>query len=406
MTQARRGLRSLVMVLGLIGATAALGAPGPGVILPWDEFGGDPAIGRPVYAARTMSLAGLQSGADHIVGQQCPNGGFGWPHNDCSATYNNVTGPICLGLLDAYARTADVDHQNAAANGGNYDLTSQYGNGEARFGAFMAHFLWRLSAATGNPAYALHAETEFFDELDASTYGPSDLNTAGWIGLVQAARAGTWVNLLPWEFHNIIPTAAAIGNAGQAAAFEQAVLDGLNTLNSTDPANIYSDLIGWAGGVRGLAFANRTSFPAINSPNHAGINGISTLEGLTNALVAEQNTNGSWYWHSNLASPTATDEDTQTTAYAVLALMQAKPLVSTDHSAAINKGRAWLLSMQLPSGGFLGYPSGDENTEVEGEALSALAPAGGMIPASSVLGLAALALLGVGVGAVVFRRTR
>jgi hypothetical protein len=36
----------------------------------------------------------LTTVADHILQQQCGNGGFGWPHSDCSQTFYNITGPI------------------------------------------------------------------------------------------------------------------------------------------------------------------------------------------------------------------------------------------------------------------------------------------------------------------------
>jgi cysteine-rich repeat protein len=136
---------------------------------------------------------------------------------------------------------------------------------------------------------------------------------------------------------------------------------------------VYSDLIGLAGGVRGLAMGGITSFPAIVSPLHSGINGIGTLKDLADKLVSYQNVNGSWYWHSNIPGPVASDEDTQTTAYAVLALLAADPRVTSDYSVAITNGRAWINSMQLLSGGYLSYPGGDENTEIEGEALTATA---------------------------------
>ncbi len=320
---------------------------------------------------------GLQAGADHIIAFQCLNNGWGWPHGGCPTTFNNITGPIALGLLNAYSHTGDPAHLASAVAGGGYDLTFQYPNLEFRFGAMTSYFLWQLSLASGDVQYSTHAATKFFDELTAGTYGPGDLNTASWIAAVEAGRTGTWVNLRPWEFHTIIPTAAAIGNPGQAALFELGLLNGLNTLDNTAPATVYSDLIGLSGGVRGLALNSTTAFTAINSPLHGGINGISTLQALADQLASYQNADGSWNWHSDLSSlggATETDKDTQTTAYAVLALLEADPLVVSDYSTNIAKGRDWLRSMQLPTGGFMSYPGGSENTEVEGEALSALVP--------------------------------
>jgi hypothetical protein len=354
----------------------------------------------------SVSTVSIYAAANHIVDQQCPNGGFGWPHDDCSATYNNITAPICLGVMCAYERTSDPDHLAAAIAGGDYDLTSQYGNGEARFGAFAPYFLMRLSQLTGDAQYSTFAATGFFDELTAGTYGPDDLDTAGWISLVQTARTGVWINLRPWEFHTIAPTATAIGNAGQDALFIQGILDGLNTLDNSDPFAAYYDYLGWAGAVRGLALTGTTTFPAINSPNHSLINGIDNLKDLADLLAAQQNGNGSWYWHSALVGPTSSDEDTQVTAYAVMALDVAGPVVGSDYSGNVSSGATWLHSMLLPSGGFMSYPGGSENTEVEGEALNALCTQPIGIPTVSEWGVVVLVLLTAAVGTVVFGFTR
>jgi hypothetical protein len=360
---------------------------------------------------------GVQGGADHIVSQQCLNGGFGWPHADCTTTYNNITAPICLGLLDVYTKeTGDPAHLNAAIAGGDYDLTSVYGNGEFRFGSFAPYFLSRLTAAGAGAQYSNHASVGFFDELTAKTYGPSDFDTAGWIGVLQAARSGSQINLRSWDLHSLPSVAGAIGNPNsttpadgisQKTKFEDAMLDGLDTLDDTiNPATDFGDMLAIAGAVRGLALDGTTAFPAIVSVNHAGINTINTLDGLANKLVSYQNANGSWYWHSNLVGPVASDEDTQSTAYAVLALLAADPLVASDYLTPILKGQNYLRSMQLANGGFLSYPGGGENTEVEGESLSAIAIAKNVVPALGGWGLVALTIIGLVAGTILFTRSQ
>ncbi|MCC7292882.1 MAG: HYR domain-containing protein [Phycisphaerales bacterium] len=321
---------------------------------------------------------GMGAGANHIISMQCPNGGWNWEHGGCGATYNNITGPICRGLLNVYDHTGDLAALNAAIDGGDYDLTFVYGNGEYRLSSFTPAFFRTLTGATGDTTYSDHAATEFFDELTAATYGPSNLDTAGWIAAVQSARSGSQINLRPWDFHNLPWVAGEIGNAGQQDAFRDAVLAGLGTLDRTSPGSVYWDLIGLAGGVRGLALNATTSFPALVAPNFLPINGLTDLCDLTAVLVSYQNGDGSWYWSSNLGAPVEADKDTQTTAYAVMALMAAD-VYCTEYSAQIELGRDWLRSMQFSGGGFEGWPgggSGSENVEVEGEALSALAPGG------------------------------
>jgi hypothetical protein len=325
------------------------------------------------WPTQRISTDHLVLGADHILDQQCHNGGFGWPHDDCSATYHNITGPILLGVLGAYALTGDDGLLVGAVNGGAFDLTHQYPNGEARFATFTPAFMLELAGYSDNSTFSWFVATGLFDELVAGTYGPDDLDTAGWIADIEAGRSGAWINLRPWEFHTLIPAAQALGLPGQDALFEQGVLDGLATLDNTDSASVYSDLIGVAGGVRGLAFAARSDFPAISAPLHPGVNNIATLDGLTAYLAALQNADGSWYWHSNLAAPATDDKDVQTTAYALLALLEADAMTATSYVAATQAARDWIVSIQLPSGGFPQWPGGDENTEVEGEALTAVA---------------------------------
>lgn len=357
-----------------------LGANHPPVATPYDA-------GQDLSALRTVSMAPfgtesskasalpiLQSAADHIVGQQCADGGFGWPHADCSTTYHNITAPIILGVMNAYGFTSDANHLTSAINGGNFSLTSQYPNGEMRVSTQGPFFLSELTALATDPSYANYV-AQFFDELTAGTYGPDDRDTAGWIAEIVAARQGTWINLLPWEFMLLATPAAALGNPGQDALFETAILDNLNVLDNTDPSTVYDDILGLTGAVRGLALRGRLSFPAIMSPLDADINGITTLEALAAVLAGYQNADGSWYWHSNLAAPAEDDKDSQTTAYAALALEAVNLLVTANYQQNILDAQAWLEARQLATGGFEGYPGGgvaSANTEVEGEVLQAL----------------------------------
>ena len=154
--------------------------------------------------------------------------------------------------------------------------------------------------------------------------------------------------------------------------FRDALLDGLNTLDNTDSVTVFFDLVGLAGAVRGLAINNVVLFPAINSPNHSLIDGTASLCTLANILASQQNADGSWYWHSDLAAPVLADEDAQTTAYAVLALQEAQRLGCGPYGSELIKGRQWLWSMQTVDGGFDSYPGGTPNIEVEAEVVTAL----------------------------------
>lgn len=371
----RRAMLTMLAV-GVISVTGLTvqAAERPPAAQPFGDLHG---LGEPSFRVDREGLrfptGHLVLGTEHILDQQCLNGGYGWPHDDCSATAHNITGPISLGVLATYYFTRDEDHLVGAVNGGAFDLTYVWNNGEARFGTFTPIFMLDLTAASGLTAFSYFASAGLFDELVAGTYSPNDYDTGGWITSIQNGRAGEWINLRPWEFHTLIPAARALGQTGQDALFEQALLDGLDTLDNTDPDNVYSDIIGLAGAVRGLAYAHRLTFPAISAPLHSGVDGIDNLEDLAAYLASLQNVNGSWNWHSNLAAPTTSDEDVQTTAYALLALLEVDVMTATSYQAATEAARNWLLSMQLPDGGFPEFPGGGENTEVEGEAVNAMA---------------------------------
>ncbi|WP_223787229.1 prenyltransferase/squalene oxidase repeat-containing protein [Marinicella meishanensis] len=338
------------------------------------DVANEPANG---HHTRTSQQA-IEAGAIHIAAQQCPNGGFGWPHNDCDNTYNNITPPIIDGVRQAYLMDSNLGYLGVMTAAGDYDLTHQYGNAEARFGAFTAYQMWHLSRDTGDDTYHDFTEMEFFAALEAGTYSDADWDTAGWIAAVETARTGTWVNLRPWEFSSLVLIAQRHCRPIQSGSFEQAIWAGLGTLDRTDPDNVYSDVIGVAGGLLGLARINRLNFPAINAPLHDGVNGIDNLADLADYLVSLQNPNGSFYWHSNLAAPDASDQDTQSTAYATLALIAANERMPMPiYSPAIAAAKAYLLTMQDNDGGFASYPGDTEhNTEVEGEVLSALGTIG------------------------------
>jgi len=353
-------------------------------------FGGDaqPEVGDRKAGPGSAHLGvgpGIQAAADFIASDQCSGGGWCWPSGDgCCTTGSpyNTSAPIVTGLLNAYAITGDPTHLAAAELGAAWDMSSTYGNGEYRASTMSAYMLHYMTGATADPTYSAWAEVEFFDALTAGTYGQSDYTTHTWIGAVQTGRAGTWINLLPWEFMYLPYTASQIGNPDSApgdnitqqSAFLAALLAGFDTLDSSDPYNVYCDLIGLAGGVYGLALNGTTTFPAINAPLSPMVDGTTTLCALANTLASYQNANGSWYWHSSLPTTDVTDEDTQTTAYAVLALIEAQAAGCGNFETEVAKARDWLRSVQNPDGSYQVYPGGYVNSEVNGEAVYVLNP--------------------------------
>lgn len=329
------------------------------------------------FAATPMQAA--QDGAGYLVATQIngtgdPNEDGGWSWENGGASASNIAGATGLSLVRYYNAVGGSAYLDAAKAAGDFISNTTYDNGETRYATADPYFDWQLSQAAGDNTWSNNAKTEFFDTLDAGTYGPSDHNTAGWISAVESARSGAYVNLRPWEFSTIAVTAKNIGNVGQEGLFTTAILSGLDTLDSAQ----WWDVLGVTGGLRGLALNDMTTFAAINSPNQSGINGLSTLSTVADYLAGLQNADGSWYWSSALATPGEDDKDTQTTAYAILALEAVADTLGTNaYDSDMALGRYWLVTMQDSiTNGFWGYP-GDTmpiNNEVTGEAVAALVP--------------------------------
>lgn len=328
----------------------------------------------------------IVNGGIHILAQQCDDGGWGWPHNDCNAPvspYNTIS-PIVDGVLAAYDKTDLSVFMNSAVNAADFNITSTYGGsgagaGSPRLASQTALNLWNMTQRTGDSVYADWVQAGWYDALNAGTYGgDADWDTADYIAAVRPS--GVWTNTRPWEFASQALAAERYCEHGIADQFEQAILDGLASLDNTfvDGDFKYTDIIGVVGGIQGLANVNRLTFPEIFAPNHMGVNGVTTLEGLADYLVSLQNSNGSFYRHSNPDTPYAGFESTQTTAYAVLALIKAQErLPNKDYHSAIESAKVWLAALQEADGGFPSHSNTTSyTTEVEAEAIHALAAEG------------------------------
>jgi PEP-CTERM motif len=337
--------------------------------------------------ARADLATAIQDGADRVASLQNVDGKWGWPLN-APPTFNNITGPIGLGMINAYGQTNDPAHLASATDAGNAldGLTANW------VGTYNPMFMVALFDETGNNAYLNQAQS-FFNALTAGTYERGAIinhDTTTFITAVQTegGRAAQWINLRPWEFAPLTYAASRAGTPAQQAAFLQATKDGIETLDSSDPNTAFSDLLGLAGGVMGLSQMN-VDF----DPTAGAFASASSTADMADILAGNQNVNGSWYWHSNLAAPAADDEDLQTTAYALLALLEANDLGQYDDE--IVSGRNYLLGQQQVNGGWIS-PGGSENAEVDGEVLWALSATAGVVPepaSMALLGLGGLAML-------------
>jgi len=153
--------------------------------------------------------------------------------------------------------------------------------------------------------------------------------------------------------------------------FEQALLGSLDLIEFDTAI----DVIALASGVQGLADINRLEFPAISNNSNTDLTGMTTLKELADYLLSLQNTDGSFNWKST--ATTTNGKDTQTTAFAIKALIKAEErLQNQDYIEAIESAKDWIVTVQIPGGGIPYYPGGSEYSEVEAEAIQALATEG------------------------------
>ncbi|MHC4589062.1 MAG: hypothetical protein ACYTAQ_06910, partial [Planctomycetota bacterium] len=381
------------LMVGMLAGGAVLAASGiaaaqtrPSVASPHDaEYLPYVDPGPSNWSPGARAGTAVQDAADRVIFLQCnPPGGWGWPVF-CPPEYNNITAPICLGLMQAYDITADAASLSAAIRGGDFDLTV------TTFGSHTPYFLHKLSGAAyaNDGSYSSWAEVKFFDELTAGTYKGS-WDTVAYLNDHKTKRSGGLINLRPWDMQYMPWTAGQIGNGtsgpadptSQQQRFLDAVLDGLDTLDDA----YQFDLGGLAGGIKGLALNGTTTFAAITSPNFTSINGLTDLCDLADVLAGFQNPNGSWYWNTTLGAPGAADEDTQVTAYAVLALIAAQAEGCGPYYAEIALGVGWLASIQDGITG--GFPSdgvgGQEYAESDAEALNAMAASTALTPVENI----------------------
>lgn len=311
-------------------------------------------------------------GANHILGNQCDNGGWSWSGHNCDNTPSNILNPIADGLLEATKVTDVYDFLDGAVKASDYFLIETQVGGSATFPDGSPELrditpwsFWKLSAATGDVTYTEWVETNFYQALMAGTYG-GNMDTTAYIGTIRP----TSPNIRTWDLAPHLLAAERYCHHNISAQFEQALLGSLDLIEFDTAI----DVIALASGVQGLADINRLEFPAISNNSNTDLTGMTTLKELADYLLSLQNTDGSFNWKS---TATTNGEDTQTTAFAVMALIKAEErLQNGDYVAPIEIAKEWLVSMQLPGGGFMQYPGAPENIEVEAETIQALATEG------------------------------
>ena len=345
---------ALVLLLGLGTSWAGVGPQHRGPVSPDDvtmtKTTG--ATSAPIHLNSTNTYPGVSfAGGNRLIATQNPDGGWGWPLSGTSAL--NTISPIGMGLAKAYALTNDAAQKAALLRAGQI-LLAKTNNFSPPDGYLAAE----LDKVFGGTTYTDYVKTHFYGPLAAANYdrnGAGTLySTATYVQLIRNNRAGAQKHLAAWDLGMGLVAAQACG--ASTAEWVAGIEAEINDIDGTGDF----DVVGLAGGLYGLAYAGADFNPSTGL--YASAN---DLKGLADFLADYQiHSGGGFSWHKDYVA--ATDQDDQTTAYAILALNQVdRAAYLTD----IQDAAHYLFGSQL---GTNGWGGSDENNEVTGEALWAI----------------------------------
>ncbi|MGY6555008.1 MAG: hypothetical protein ACXIUM_10880 [Wenzhouxiangella sp.] len=266
----------------------------------------------------------MQAAGEWLLGQQRPNGSFPNSAGDPpTLTFASVQSPSGLGMLSSWVATDDPDFLASAIAAGDFLLNGGFrlfpNTGEPEIRTFDPLFFIRLSAATGDPAYADFITDNFWAPLAAGTYGPNgDWDIADYVAAEIARRASVGSAAAAWDLSLIVAAAEEAGVTGFRTALAAGAAQALGFAPDTDYilGSRGFDLLGLAGAVWIGALTGESVTPA--SGQWAGL----SLNGLANALLTFQAQGGSFLQSSAaFSSPVDVGQTTsQNTSFALLAL--------------------------------------------------------------------------------------
>ncbi|MGD9142606.1 MAG: hypothetical protein PVG61_02030, partial [Dehalococcoidia bacterium] len=333
------------------------------------------AVGVPADVESAIIAA-----SDRLEDVQNTDGGFPWVLPS-STSYTNLTGVTAMGILKAY--DYNNKHKYRVALGEAYKYIDDYAPvytwdvGDAEYDESTEGcdsfpditFLVELADAAESDSALLSAIAGVVPGTTAAdiaalakarwdtrieTYGstvetPLDGTAASTVERIREARKTSYPGLTVWDPMLGVQAALALDSAypgegydvqaGDIATVIYNTVDNLSYFDSTDPMQD-SYVLGLAGAI--WTYAKLGIYPT-------------ELADLTAKLLAAQETDGSW-------------ADVQSTAYAILALMEEGSNTSIN---AVKKGIDWLVSNQTVDGGWI--DEGIEYPEVDGEAACAMA---------------------------------
>jgi hypothetical protein len=306
----------------------------------------------------TANAATFVDGGNRLAAVQNTDGGWDWPVTDgnpATGSQLNTLAPIGMGLISAYSHGGTVAQATAISNAGNLLLskTNNFSPSDGYFAAALDNFY-------STTAYSTHVINNYYAPLAAGTYNRNGLgtlySTASYVGLIRASRTAPYDQLAAWDLGVGLYAAAKVG--APTADWAVGVKAEINELT----AGNYYDVLGLGAGVLGLAAANETFDPTSGSYAAA-----SSVNDLAAKLATYQLADGSFTW---LDGEMALGNDSlQETTYAILALSEAN---RAAYLTAIQSAGSFLISTQLPSGGWENYAGAGENNQETGHALWAI----------------------------------
>lgn len=370
------------------------------------------ATALPTLAATSPRETAVVAAADRLVELQNTDGGFCWLAPATGTSYTNVLGVSAMGIIKAWNIEAKPAYNTALANAYKYVMdtppayvwngTKYTENPKGVDSDPDITFLVALASAAADPdllaainsavpgtaaADILTLAKDRWDNrnafLGSTQETPLNGDAAGYAAWERDLRHGTdgyWDSLIPWNLGLAVEAVLALNDAYPGEGYDQQAADITNVIY----ASIDDSLDGGAclyfsstdttqedyiAGLTGAVYA-----ASATATNQAKAADLLTL------LLAQQLPNGSWPYYGEDPSDTA---EVQDTAYAVTALFAQGGSTSI---VSANKAADWLVSTQLPTGGWYsdggdGSVNTSEYAEVDSEAAWALATAAG---ASSV----------------------
>ncbi|MGH2831103.1 MAG: hypothetical protein ACRDJM_11525 [Actinomycetota bacterium] len=307
-------------------------------------------------------------GADRLLQIQTANGAFPFQVSPIPTIFENVQGITALGLIEAFKVSADTRFLAGATRTRNW-LGSYIAGGPCqapgdsppcRIAAPSVYFLTQHALLTGRVADFALARAALQEQLNRFGTGASLVN-----GIISDRKNNQGLgNLGLWDVAMFIRAAQDLGNTTLADQMVQQLA--LQSIANPHNSNATYYELGLAGFILGLSEADLAGRMPL-------------WRNAADELIALQAPNGSWpvTFFGDVYG-----DDTQTTAYAVLALAAVAQILP------VQTGADFLRSVQRANGSFAPYlpddPADLEYGEVNAEAIQALVAATLLVPNGAV----------------------